>query len=254
MTLVLNMFELNDLFKMLEDHKEDELNKTHPELISYKETLYHIIDIYKKYLERDNMYTKYHGYFERINWLGSFLEYLKITDNKDFRLNKDVLDILGEPTFKNQRGYFFMYASLFYPDEFKENNTRSYVGNFSNLLKIIFKRDFNKELFKDNKRLYRLLEIVEELKVKYHKFYNKYEYKYIISIILSSCYINDNYLLFYNFLKNPNYYVDKLVVKGYARFSTEHKSKWRTEWNSRGIVQTFIEANDIFKEDKKEIK
>ena len=74
-----------------------------------------------------------------------------------------------------------------------------------------------------------------------------------MTILLSHCYINDDYTLLYNFLSNPNYYFDRLIVKGYIKSA---KKNCIPNWDTFGKQRVFNEATGIFdtiKDEKKAI-
>ena len=236
--------ELYNLFKIIHNKDIESLEKDYSELIPYKDNLFNASDIYEKYVSSGKL-----SYGE-INWMCNFLRYISITDNKDFIVDDKVINVLGEPNHLNIDAYIFIYTCLFYPFDIYNYNSNIYISYFNRLIKMIYRSKYNKNLFSNNPRLYKLLSVIEELETTYRPCFNNNSYQFLITLILGSCYLNDNYDVLYNFLKTPNDYIDKIALKGYISYKEDYSSKWHYNWNACGKERTLQEANDIFSEDK----
>ena len=95
--------------------------------------------------------------------------------------------------------------------------------------------------------------VYPELKTKYHTRFNNRDYQSFVVVLLSHCYITGDYDIYYNFLKDPRKYIEKIAVKGYVRYSDQHKSQWRTLWTRKGAELTFNEAPEIFKDGEEKV-
>ena len=240
-----NIYDMLDLLKITSSRNDILLEEKFPHLVPCKDSLYHARSVFNEYLGWDS------PDFADINWLAKFLRYVKITNGKKFELNDKVKNVIGPPNQKNSDSYVYIYGCLFYPEDFISFSINVYVSVFNVLIKTIFKRNFDKELFKKDKRLYTLLEKVEELKTTYHKRFNNYTYQFLITLILSQCFINENYDILYNFLNDPKTYLDKLALRGYITYDNEHKPGTRYLWNKAAKERAYLNANSIFSLDEK---
>jgi len=249
MPVIVNFHQISDLDDILWLKQDDELEKKFPELVPCKENLYNAMDAYYRYYYgwgKNNM-------LNRFGWLVRFLRYNDIVGNKKFIMNNDTINLMDYINDRNLTKYLFMYGSLFYPEDIKAYDLDLYIRSFHDVMRIIFKQNIKKTSFKSNKKLYKFLTVVEDLQKKYHGRFNNNSFQSTITILLSHCYINDDYTLLYNFLSNPNYYFDRLIVKGYIKSA---KKNCIPNWDTFGKQRVFDEATDIFntiKDEKKAI-
>ena len=240
---------LYDLYKILGKQNPELLNKKYPELMPYKDNLFKLARIYQKQVP-------YGDFYDEINWTAFSLQYISITENKEFIFNDKIMNILGDPelVIKKINQYFNSYICLLYPEDLYNYSVDSYITFFNLLIKamaknkIVVNGDFSDEFFVKNPKLTRFLKVVYELKTTYHKRFNNLNCRSIISILLGRCYLSDNYDLLYEFLNNYKDYIDKLALRGYIEFDEDARSKWAFYWKIEGKERTFNNADNILRE------
>ena len=248
--IVIDFMKMMDIHSDVSLDRKEKFEKDYPDLAPYYENLRRAVQGFSRnYCDWCN--TKM--FYNDIDYTAMVLEYIKATNNKRYVLSERVINVMGGIYDKNARLYPFMYGSLFYPEDIKNYSISTYVSAFAHLIQAMFKRNFNKELFKNDERIYKFLGIIEELKTKYHTRFNNRDYQIFVVLLLSHCYITGDYDIYYNFLKDPRKYIEKIAVKGYVRYSDQHKSQWRTLWTRKGAELTFNEAPEIFKDGEEKV-
>lgn len=223
------------------------LQKEFPELVRYKDTLYRILNTYFK------KYSYYDGRNSIIDWCSNALLYIQRTNNKKIILNDKIIHFLGGFTDLNiLEDFFNKYISIFYPEDMINRSFYLYLAYFDIVVKKLLSSDYiDIECVKNNERIMALLKIIEELNDLYYYSCMPDDYQELLLHVLACCYSQGtDYTLVYNYLKNPQAYIDKIVLKGYAYYDYNYEYRWTAESDPL----TYEKAKDIFREENITIK
>ncbi len=245
--------DLLHIYKYIVNKNNEAIESKYPELIKYTDKLYLVLNYYlKRYI------VNYNSRYEIVEWVSGIISFINLTNNKDFILDEDIVDLIGDPRYFNFSDYVFRYISLVYPEDMINHNINIYISQLYNLLRYIVNKGdivIKKSLisaFSNNPTLVNLLNVLKDIRLNHFEFYKNDYYRSIMMLIVSSCYYNNSdYNIVYNYINNPDFYINKLILNGFI--VVDYKNKIY-KWKKEAKKNVFLTANELFRENKLMIK
>ncbi len=249
-------YDLVTIYTLIVTQDRVGIENSYPELVGYIYELYHALNFdFRKYVS--NSYSRN----KIIEWVSGMIKFINITNNKEFIINRDVIDMIGNPDYFDFPDYVFRYISLFYPDDMVNYNINVYISQMYNVLRYIINTDINPEnvlydkiinnTFSKNPTLMKLLRVLKDIRINHYDTLKNGHYRFELLLIVSYCYYKKaDYKILYNYITDPNKYIDKLILNGYT-FLTDYDL---LEWYKGKKEQIFLDANEFFQENDVIIK
>lgn len=246
-------YDLVCIYKLIVNRDRVGIKNSYPELIDYIDKFYYVLNYcLKRYIDN------YESRYEIVEWVSGMISFINITNNKEFVLDGDIVDLIGDPRYFNFSDYALRYICLVYPEDMINHNINIYISQLYNLLRyIVNKGDIvNKKslisVFSNNPTLVNLLNILKDIRLNHFEFYKNDYYRSIMMLIVSSCYYNNSdYNIVYNYINNPDFYINKLILNGFI--VVDYKNKIY-KWKKEAKKNVFLSANELFRENKVMIK
>lgn len=248
--------DLFDIYELVVSNNINEIENKYPELVESYDQLYRVLNLYfNKYIINRSCRNV------MMEWVFGTLLFIKLTNNKELIINDDIVDMIGEPSKFDFSDYVFRYISLFYPDDMVNYNINVYISQMYNVLRYIINTDINPEnvlydkiinnTFSKNPTLMKLLRVLKDIRINHYDTLKNGHYRFELLLIVSYCYYKKaDYKILYNYITDPNKYIDKLILNGYT-FLTDYDL---LEWYKGKKEQIFLDANEFFQENDVIIK
>ena len=244
--------DLFDIYELVVANNINEIENKYPELVESYDQLYRVLNLYfNKYIINRSCRQV------MMEWTFGTLLFIKLTNNKELIINDDIVDMIGEPSKFDFSDYVFRYISLFYPDDMVNYNINVYISQMYNVLRYMINTEniINNKLmnntFSNNPSLMKLLRVLEDIRFNHYDIYEKGSYRFVLMLIVSYCYYKKtDYKILYNYITDPNKYIDKLDLNGYT-FLTDYDF---LEWYKDKKEQVFLDADNFFQENDVIIK
>ncbi len=235
-----------EIYCLISNHDKENIERLYPELIPYYDTLDKAINIYSK------RYEKSLDSNDKCKWVSCILIYIEITNNKELIINDDIIDLIGEPSTMGLVVYLYKYIGLMYPEDFVKHNVDIYISEFYEIARNILLDDKILSKIKNNEysfnpRLTRLLNTLLIIDRKHRGFYTSTPHRFMLLIVASYCHANNiEYDMAFNYINNPDYYMDKLYVNGFITYDESGRYIWKG--NTKDAA--FQSINEIFSKGK----
>ena len=213
--------DLFDIYELVVSNNINEIENKYPELVESYDQLYRVLNLYfnKYIINRSCRHVM-------MEWTFGTLLFIKLTNNKELIINDDIVDMIGEPSKFDFSDYVFRYISLFYPDDMVNYNINVYISQMYNVLRYMINTEnvidnkLMNNTFSNNPSLMKLLRVLEDIRFNHYDIYEKGSYRFVLMLIVSYCYYKKtDYKILYNYITDPNKYIDKLDLNGYTFFS-----------------------------------
>ena len=244
--------DLFDIYELVVANNINEIENKYPELVESYDQLYRVLNLYfNKYIINRSCRQV------MMEWTFGTLLFIKLTNNKELIINDDIVDMIGEPSKFDFSDYVFRYISLFYPDDMVNYNINVYISQMYNVLRYMINTEniidnkLMNNTFSNNPSLMKLLRVLEDIRFNHYDIYEKGSYRFVLMLIVSYCYYKKtDYKILYNYITDPNKYIDKLDLNGYT-FLTNYDF---LEWYKDKKEQVFLDADNFFQENDVIIK
>ena len=244
--------DLFDIYELVVANNINEIENKYPELVESYDQLYRVLNLYfNKYIINRSCRQV------MMEWTFGTLLFIKLTNNKELIINDDIVDMIGEPSKFDFSDYVFRYISLFYPDDMVNYNINVYISQMYNVLRYMINTEniidnkLMNNTFSNNPSLMKLLRVLEDIRFNHYDIYEKGSYRFVLMLIVSYCYYKKtDYKILYNYITDPNKYIDKLDLNGYT-FLTDYDF---LEWYKDKKEQVFLDADNFFQENDVIIK
>ena len=244
--------DLFDIYELVVSNNINEIENKYPELVESYDQLYRVLNLYfNKYIINRSCRQV------MMEWTFGTLLFIKLTNNKELIINDDIVDMIGEPSKFDFSDYVFRYISLFYPDDMVNYNINVYISQMYNVLRYMINTEnvidnkLMNNTFSNNPSLMKLLRVLEDIRFNHYDIYEKGSYRFVLMLIVSYCYYKKtDYKILYNYITDPNKYIDKLDLNGYT-FLTDYDF---LEWYKDKKEQVFLDADNFFQENDVIIK
>ena len=244
--------DLFDIYELVVSNNINEIENKYPELVESYDQLYRVLNLYfNKYIINCSCRQV------MMEWTFGTLLFIKLTNNKELIINDDIVDMIGEPSKFDFSDYVFRYISLFYPDDMVNYNINVYISQMYNVLRYMINTEniidnkLMNNTFSNNPSLMKLLRVLEDIRFNHYDIYEKGSYRFVLMLIVSYCYYKKtDYKILYNYITDPNKYIDKLDLNGYT-FLTDYDF---LEWYKDKKEQVFLDADNFFQENDVIIK
>ena len=185
-----------EIFELIDDNNIEVLQKKYPRVIRHIPFIKFMIDMFRE--EYQDTYEAYlvHDYFIRVLWAcDNIYEHRKeVLKEKEFI-----------KTFLTSQEMDDYLTVLFNPKKCI-NDPGEYTFRLRTFILLGY---CNHEVH--NERIKKLFEIIEMIKNE------GIEFEPTLELLLLRCYMNNNYDLLYNFIKNRDYYIEKINLNGYEK-------------------------------------
>ena len=244
--------DLFDIYELVVTKNINEIENKYPELVESYDQLYRVLNLYfsKYIINRSCRHVM-------MEWVFGTLLFIKLTNNKELIINDDIVDMIGEPSKFDFSDYVFRYISLFYPDDMVKYNINVYISHMYNVLRYMINTEniidnkLMNNTFSNNPSLMKLLRILEDIRFNHYDIYEKGSYRFVLMLIVSYCYYKKtDYKILYNYITDPNKYIDKLDLNGYINIVDKDFVQWYKDKKE----QVFLDANNFFQENDVIIK
>lgn len=180
----------------------------------YKELVskYPIFKGHEKILEMliKLLFSRINTHYDVSMFFDGLVEFIRTIGDKEYELSPDYLLFL----MASQNIYYNYYlACLMCGKEYFKRNPHGYIYYFTQMISNRIMRPLADNIELEDPKLQKLSEVTREIKNRYYVAY--LENMSCADTILARCYCYDNYDYIFKFLKNPNYYMERIVMNGY---------------------------------------